>query len=303
MKKILAILLSLAILIMLGTFLFNNQDTADSEKRTPDTEHAEDAESEEIEEGNQADNTEILADTFTFEPFTLSVEMDDNVEVGKPFEVSASLKNTYNGPVTLKSGSKCTKDVTLVLTPFEDYKENQTPPDCEDPTEDIEVLVGESLDTTAEFIAEHEGKYIVSAYFANMPLLKKAITVGNSALDVKDASSNLGSLSLNVVAEGEFKVGEPIFLSSALSNTGDNFIRLLENSCQLAIQFTVKANDKSVETPETFGPCQDENRKFNLQAGNTLNSYSSFLPEEKGTYSVKVFHINEVSTVLEFDVN
>ena len=166
---------------------------------------------------NEENKAEEAISSFTFEPFTLTMEVDNQVDAGKSFVVESSLKNTYNGPVTLKAGSKCTENVTLVLTPFEEYKEGQSPPECKDLTEDIEVLVGESLDTKAQFTAENDGKYIVTAYFANMPLVKKVVTIGTSKdFEVKEESSNLGSLQLNVLAEGEFQTGEPINVSGAL---------------------------------------------------------------------------------------
>ena len=167
------------------------------------------------------------------------------------------------------------------------------------------VLVGDSIDTKAQFTAEKDGKYIATAYFANMPLVKKAITVGNAEeLEVKESSSsNLGSLYLNLAAEGKFQTEEPIYLSGALSNTGDNYISLNENSCQLDIEFKVTVDNEPVELPETYGPCEDVNRKFNLQAGDTINAYTTFTPVIKGKYTVKAHHVNNVTTVLEFDVN
>ncbi|MBO1912912.1 hypothetical protein J4G37_49920, partial [Microvirga sp. 3-52] len=144
-------------------------------------------------DSGETDTENDNTDSFTFEPFTLTMAVGEQLEADKPFEVEASLKNTYNGPVTLKAGSKCTEEVTLVLTPFEEYKEGQSPPQCKDLTEDIEVLVGDSLDTKAQFTAATDGKYIVSAYYANMPLVKKLVTVGtDEKFDVKESSSNLG---------------------------------------------------------------------------------------------------------------
>lgn len=285
-------------LIVLGTFLFKNHDqTNEPEKSTTETTSNSEVESGETDTGN------VKTDSFTFEPFTLTMEVDKQVEVGKPFEVEASLKNTYNGPVTLKTGSKCTEEVTLVLTPFEEYKEGQSPPECKDLTEDIEVLVGNSLDTKSQFTAEKDGKYIVSAYYANMPLVKKVVTVGTDAkFDVKESSSNLGSLQLNIIAESKFETGEPVYVSGALSNTGDNYISLNENSCQLDIEFTVTVDNEVIELPETYGPCKAANRKFNLQSGDTVNAYTAFTPVKKGKYTVKAYHVNNVSTVLEFDV-
>lgn len=285
-------------LIVLGTFLFKNHDqTNEPEKSTTETTSNSEVESGETDTGN------VKTDSFTFEPFTLTMEVDKQVEVGKPFEVEASLKNTYNGPVTLKTGSKCTEEVTLVLTPFEEYKEGQSPPECKDLTEDIEVLVGNSLDTKSQFTAEKDGKYIVSAYYANMPLVKKVVTVGTDAkFDVKESSSNLGSLQLNIIAESKFETGEPVYVSGALSNTGDNYISLNENSCQLDIEFTVTVDNEVIELPETYGPCEDANRKFNLQSGDTVNAYTAFTPVKKGKYTVRAYHVNNVSTVLEFDV-
>ncbi|QUW22672.1 hypothetical protein JSQ81_03565 [Sporosarcina sp. Marseille-Q4063] len=299
MKKLIAILGTVIVLIVLGTFLFKNQDQSNEpEKTTTETNNNEETNSKET------DNENAKSDSFTFEPFTLTMEVDDLVEAGKPFEVDASLKNTYNGPVTLKAGSKCTEEVTLVLTPFEEYQEDQSPPACTDLTKDIEVLVGDSLDTKAQFTAEKDGKYIVSAYFANMPLVKKVVTVGTAAnFDVKEESSNLGSLQLNVVAESKFEMGAPVYISSALSNMGDNYISLNENSCQLDIEFKVTVDNEVIELPETYGPCEDVNRKFNLQSGDTMNAYTTFIPDKKGKYTVKAHHVNNVTTILEFDVD
>ena len=306
MKKLITILIGVVALIVLGSFLFNNQDQTEEPKESEtETKSTENAKTDEENAGNEAKKTDEAVTSFTFEPFTVELEVDNQVEARNPFEVEASLKNTYNGPVTLKAGSKCTEEVTLVLTAFEDYQEGQAPPECTDPTEDVEVLVGDSLDTKAQFTAEKDGKYIVTAYFANMPLVKKAITVGTAEeLEViESSSSNLGSLYLNIAAEGNFQTEEPIYLSGALSNTGDNYISLNENSCQLDIEFKVTVDNEPVELPETYGPCEDVNRKFNLQAGNTINAYSTFTPAIKGKYTVKAHHVNNVTTVLEFDVN
>ena len=293
-----AILVTVILLIVLGTYFFENQDqTNESKKSTTETNSHEEANSEEKDAGN------IKTDSFTFEPFTLTMEVENQEETGKPIEVEAALENTYNGPVTLKVGSKCTEEVTLVFTPFEEYKEGQSPPECKDLTEDIEVLVGDSLDSKAQFTAEKDGKYIVSAYFANMPLVKKVVTVGTAAeFDVKEAFSYLGSLQLKVVAEGEFETEEPIYVTGALSNTGENYIGLVENSCQFDIEFTVTVDNEAVELPETRGPCEDANRKFNLQSGDTINAYTTFTPVKKGKYTVKTYHVNNVTTALEFDV-
>jgi hypothetical protein len=298
LKKLLAILGTAIVLIVLGTFLFKNQDqTNEPETSTTETNSNEEAVSGETDTGN------VKTDSFTFEPFTLTVEADNQVEAGKPFGVEASLKNTYNGPVSLKAGSKCTEEVTLILTPFEEYKENQSPPECKDLTEDIEILVGDSLDTKAQFTADKDGKYIISAYYANMPLVKKVVTVGTDAnFDVQESSSNLGSLQLNIVAESKFETGEPIYISGSLSNTGDNYISLNENSCQLDIEFTVTLDNEVIELPETYGPCEAANRKFNLQSGDTVNAYTAFTPVKKGKYTVKAYHVNNVTTVHEFDI-
>ena len=299
MKKLMVILVTVIVLIILGTFLFKNQDqTNEPVNSTTETNSNIEANSEET------DTENIKTDSFTFEPFTLTMEVENHEEIGKPIEVEATLENTYNGPVTLKEGSKCTEEVTLVLTPFEEYKEGQSPPECKDLTEDIEVLVGDSLDSKAQFTAEKDGKYIVSAYFANMPLVKKVVTVGTAAeFDVKEAFSYLGSLQLKVVAEGKFETEEPIYLSGALSNTGENYISLVENSCQFDIEFTVTVDNEAIDTPETHGPCEDANRKFNLQSGDTINAYTTFTPVKKGKYTVKTYHVNNLTTVLEFDVN
>ena len=155
MKKLIAILVSVIALIVLGTFLFKNQDeTNESEKSTTVTNSNNEADLEGTDTGDEK------TASFTFEPFTLTMEVDNQLASGKPFEVEASLKNTYNGPITLKAGSKCTEEVTLILTPFEEYKEGQSPPKCKDLTEDIEVLVGDSLDTKAKFTAVKSGKTI-----------------------------------------------------------------------------------------------------------------------------------------------
>jgi hypothetical protein len=294
-----AILITVIALIVLGTFLSENSDqTNEPEKSTTETSNKE-AEPGERDTGNG----NVKTDSFTFEPFTLTMEVDKQVKAGQPFVVEASLKNTYNGPVTLKTGSKCTEEVTLVLTPFEEYKEGQTPPECKDLTEDIEVLVGDSLDTKAQFTAEKDGKYIVSAYYANMPLVKKVVTVGTDAkFDVKESQSSLGSLQLNIIAESKFETGEPVYVSGALSNTGDNYISLNENSCQLDIEFTVTVDNEVIELPETYGPCKAANRKFNLQSGDTVNAYTAFTPVKKGKYTVKAYHVNNVTTVHEFDI-
>ena len=306
LKKLITILVGIVVLIILGSFLFNNQDqTEEPKKSTTETKSTEKANTDESKAENEAKKPDEAVTSFTFEPFTLTMEVDNQVESGKPFEVEASLKNTYNGPVTLKAGSKCTEEVTLVLTPFEDYQEGQLPPECKDLTENVELLVGDSLDTKMQFTPEKDGKYIVTAYFANMPLVKKAITVGTveELEEIESSSSNLGSLHLNLAAEGKFQTGEPIYLAGALSNTGDNYISLNENSCQLDIEFKVTVDNTPVELPETYGPCEDVNRSFNLQAGDTINAYTTFTPSEKGKYTVKSYHVNNVTTVLEFDVN
>ena len=305
MKKLITILIGVVAIIVLGLFLFNNRDqTEEPKKSTTETNSTENTITNESNTVNEAKKTDEAVTSFTLEPFTLTMEVDNQVEAGNPFEAEASLKNTYNGPVTLKTGSKCTEEVTFVLTPFEDYQEGQLPPECKDLTEDVEVLVGDSLDTKAQLTAEKNGKYIVTAYFANMPLVKKAITVGTAEeLEVKESSSNLGSLYLNLAAEGKFQTEEPIYFSSALSNTGDNFISLKENSCQLDIEFKVTVDNEPVELPETYGPCEDVNRKFNLQSGDTINAYTTFTPVKKGKYTVKTYHVNNLTTVLEFDVN
>ena len=306
MKKLITVIIGVVVLIVLGSLLFNSRDkTEKPNKSITETNSTEKTSNAELSNENEAEKSDETVTSFTFEPFTLTMEVDNQVEAGNSFEVDASLKNTYNGPVTLKAGSKCTEEVTLVLTPIEDYQEGQSPPECKDLTEDVEVLVGDSLDTKAQFTAEKDGKYIVTAYFANMPLIKKAITVGTAdEFEVKESSSsNLGSLQLNLAAEGKFQSEEPIYLSSALSNTGDNYISLNENSCQLDIEFKVTVDNEPVELPETYGPCEDVNRNFNLQAGDTINAYTTFTPTEKGKYTVKAYHVNNVTTVLEFDVN
>ena len=63
----------------------------------------------------------------------------------------------------------------------------------------------------------------------------------------------------------------------------DNYISLHENSCQLDIEFKVTVDNEPVELPETYGPCEDVNRKFNLQAGDTINAYTTFTPAKKGS--------------------
>ena len=62
-------------------------------------------------------------------------------------------------------------------------------------------------------------------------------------------------------------------------------------------------DNEPVELPKTYGPCEDVNRKFNLQAGDTINAYTTFTPARKGKYTVKAHHVNNVTTVLEFEVN
>ena len=87
------------------------------------------------------------------------------------------------------------------------------------------------------------------------------------------------------------------------TNTGDNYISLKENSCQFDIEYTVTVDDEAIELPETHAPCEDANRKFNLQSGDTINAYTTFTPDKTGKYSVKAYHVNNVTTILEFDVN
>ena len=253
-------------------------------------------------QSNEKEKVEDTGDSFTFEPFTLSMTTDENIEMGKPFAVEASLKNTYNGPVTLTEGSKCTEEITFSFTPFNEYAEGQPAPECKDSTKDHVLKVGDSISTEAELTADEEGKYILTAYFANMPLVKKVISVGTTELDKKSASNNLGTLFLDVTAEGNFKIGETIYLTGTLSNKGENFIRMKENSCKQDIEISAKVDNEKIQLPGNYGPCEDDGRSFNLQSGDSINAFSSFTPEKAGTYSITVRHVNDVATVLEFDV-
>ncbi|MBO1910058.1 hypothetical protein J4G37_35405, partial [Microvirga sp. 3-52] len=65
---------------------------------------------------------------------------------------------------------------------------------------------------------------------------------------------------------------------------------------------TVTVDNEVIELPETYGPCEDANRKFNLQSGDTVNAYTTFTPVKKGKYIVKAHHVNNITTVHEFDV-
>ena len=241
-------------------------------------------------------------ESFTFEPFTLSMATAENIEVGKPFEVEGKLENTYTGPVTLTDGSKCTEEITYSFIAFSEYAEGQPAPECKDSTKEVVLKVDESITTNAELVAAKAEPYILSGYFAGRPLLKKVLPADSADFDEKTASHNLGELFLEVKAQGSFKVGERIYLTGALTNKGENFIRLKENSCNFDLKFTAKWLDNNVILPGTYGPCEDNNRTFNLQAGDSLNGYTSFAPEEAGTYSVTVSHVNDVEVELEFDV-
>ena len=300
LKKIISVLFGVALIITL-VVVFSGEKEKEKVIEPETTEKK--AEVSEVEV--QSDEEEITTDSedsFTLEPFTLTLNTEELVEKGQSFEVEATLENTYNGPVTLREGSKCTEEVTFEFIPFSEYEEGQPAPECKDSTKDVELNVGESFVTTTELLADGEESYILSAYFANIPLLKKVITVGEHESNEQSASDNLGSLHLDVTADGNFKIGEAIYLTSTLSNKGDNYIRMKEDSCKHDFAFSAKVDNESVQIPGSYGPCEDDGQSFNLQAGDSMNGFASFIPEKAGTYSVTVSHVNDVKVELEFDV-
>lgn len=277
----------------------------DSKKEViePDTNEkvSEVIEEEEVIEDEVKDDEQF--ESFTFDPFTLKMATVEGIEVGRSFEVEAELENTYNGPVTLSKGSKCTEEVTFMFIPFSEYAEGQSAPECKDSTEELELKVGESITTKAELVADKDEPYILSAYFANIPLLKKVVPMSNENFAEVSESHDVGSFSLDISAEGTFKTGEPVYLTSTLSNKGENFIRMKENSCKHDFEFTAKVNNEDIEIPGNYGPCEDDGRSFNLQAGDSMNGYASFIPEKAGTYTVNVGHVNDIMVELEFIID
>lgn len=294
MRKGISLLLVAMVLIIAAVYLFSNNNEKVVEPETKEKK------TNVLEEEVKSDEKN---DSFTFDPFTLTMTTEEDIELGTPFEVEAELKNTYTGPVTLTEGSKCTEEITFSLVPFSEYAEGQPAPKCKDSTKEVELKVHESLITMAAFTVDKDEPYILSAYFANIPLLKKVVREGSNNLEEISKSQNVGTLYLDVTAEGNFKTGEPIYLSGTLSNKGENFIRMKENSCKHDLEFTAKVNNEKVQLPGTYGPCEDDGRSFNLQVGDFLNGFSSFVPEKVGTYSVTVGHVNDVEVELEFDVD
>ena len=299
-------MLLIAIIIIGAVYFFSDSkkevvQPAPEEKETDVIK--EENEEAEVEVNEEEEIADEQLESFTFDPFTITMAKMDAIEVGEPFEIETELKNTYNGPVTLAKGSKCTEEVTFTFVPFSEYEEGQSAPDCKDSTERVELKVGESLTTKAELIAEKDEPYILSAYFANIPLLKKVIRVGDEKFDEVSVAENLGSSHLDLTAEGSFKVGQPVYLSSTLSNKGENFVRMKENSCKHDFEFTAKVMDENVSIPGNYGPCEDDGRSFNLQAGDSINGYASFIPEKAGTYTATVAHVNDIMVELEFTVD
>jgi len=294
LRKALSVIVVAFIVIIAAVYLFLNKEEKVIEPETVEKE-ADTVEQEEVKPDNQNES-------FTFEPFTLSMATVENIEVGKPFEVEGKLENTYTGPVTLTEGSKCTEEITYSFIPFSEYAEGQPAPECKDSTKEVVLKVDESITTNAELVAEKDEPYILTGYFAGLPLLKKVLPADSADFDEKTASHNLGELFLEIKAQGSFKAGERIYLTAALTNKGENFIRLKENSCNFDLKFTAKSLNDNVILPGAYGPCEDNNRTFNLQAGDSLNGYTSFAPEEAGTYSVTVSHVNDVEVELDFDV-
>ena len=299
LRKGISILLVAVIVIIAAVYLFSNNGEKAIQPETKEN-TTDIVEKEKIKPVEQPDEQ---GKSFTFEPFTLTMTTDEKIEVGRTFEVEAALENTYNGPVTLSKGSKCTEEVTFTLIPFSEYAEGQPAPECKNSTEEVELKVGESISTKAELMADKDEPYILSAYFANIPLLKKVISIGSKDFDEANESLNVGALYLDVRAESTFKTGKPVYLTGTLSNKGENFIRMKENSCRHDLEFTVKVNNENVQLPGTYGPCEDDSRSFNLQAGDSMNGYSSFIPEKAGTYSVTVGHVNDIKVELEFDID
>lgn len=311
LKKFISVLL-IAILVIGAVYLFTDskkeivKPTPEEKKTDVIEEEKEEEEKEEVNEEETKDDEEIAGEqveSFTFDPFTITMAKMEGIDVGEPFTVEAELKNTYNGPVTLAEGSKCTKEVTFTFVPFSEYEEGQSAPNCIDSTERVELKVGESMTTKAELIADKDEPYILSAYFANIPLLKKVVPVGNENLDEVTESDNVGSSHLDITAEGTFKTGQPVYLSTTLSNKGENFVRMKENSCKHDFEFIAKVNDDNINIPGNYGPCEDDGRSFNLQAGDSINGYASFVPEKAGTYTVTVSHVNDIMVELEFIVD
>lgn len=294
LRKVLSIILVVVIVIIATVYLFSNNDKKVSKPESNEKE-SDIVEQDEVKPDAQDDS-------FTFEPFTLTMTSDENIEAGIPFEVEGELANTYNGPVTLPEGSKCTEEITYSFIPFSEYAEGQPAPECKDSTKEVVLKVNESITTNAEFVAEKDGPHILTGYFAGLPLLKKVIPTASVNFDERIASHNLGELYLDIKAEGSFKAGERVYLSGTLSNKGENFIRMKENSCNHNLKFTAKFNNEKVKLPGTYGPCEDNGRTFNLQAGDSLNGYTSFIPEESGTYLITVSHVNDVEVELEFDI-
>lgn len=294
LRKALSIILVAVILIIATVYLFSNNDEKVIKPESNEKEF-DIVEQEEVKPDGQ-DNS------FTFEPFTLTMTTDENIEVDKPFEVEGKLANTYTGPVTLPEGSKCTEEITYSFIPFSEYAEGQPAPECKDSAKEVVLQVNESITTNAEIVAEKDEPYILTGYFAGLPLLKKVIPIGSVNFDEKTESHNLGELYLDIKAEGSFKAGERIYISGTLLNKGENFIRMKEDSCNHDLKFTAKFNNENVKLPGTYGSCEDNERTFNLQAGDSLNGYTSFVPEESGTYLVTVSHVNDVEVELELDI-
>ena len=295
LRKGISLLLVAIVLIIAAVYIFSN-----SGKKVVEPETKEEI-SEVVDEGEVKSDEQ--GESFTFEPFTLTMTTDEDIEVGKSFEVEAALENTYNGPVTLSKGSKCTEEVTFTLIPFSEYAEGQPAPECKDSTKEVELKVDESINTKAELIADKDEPYILSAYFATIPLLKKVIPIGSKDFDEANESHNVGTLFLDIRAEGTFKTGKPVYLTGTLANKGKNFIRMKENSCKHDFEFTAQVNNERIQIPGTYGPCEDDGRSFNLQAGDSMNGYSSFIPEKAGTYSVTVGHVNDIKVELKFNVD
>ena len=208
------------------------------------------------------------------------------------------LTNTYTGPVTLPEGSKCTEEITYSFIPFSEYVEGQPAPECKDSTKEVVLNVNDSIMTNAEFIVEKDEPYILTGYFAGLPLLKKVITTESVSFDEKTATHNLGKLYLEIKAEGSFKAGDRIYISGTLSNKGENFIRMKENSCNHDLKFSPKSTNENVKLPGNYGPCEEDERTFNFQAGDSINGYTTFTPARKGKYMVKAHHVNNVQQFL-----
>ena len=295
LRKGISLLLVAIVLIIAAVYIFSNSGKKVVEPEVKGN-IPEVLDEDEVKPGEQGES-------FTFEPFTLTMTTDKDIEVGKSFEVEAALENTYNGPVTLSKGSKCTEEVTFSLIPFSEYTEGQAAPECKDSTKEVELKVGESINTKAELIADKDEPYILSAYFATIPLFKKVIPIGSHDFDEANESHNVGTLFLDIRAASTFKVGKPVYLTGTLSNKGENFIRMKENSCKHDFEFTAQVNNENIEIPGSYGPCEDDGRSFNLQAGDSMNGYASFIPDKAGTYAVTVGHVNDIKVELEFDID